>query len=317
MEDGQTSLESVLGNNPPPPPPPAAPVAVPGAAVPAGAPPASAAPVPGQTPTDPTAERAGLLATVSAERQRRQTAEAQLAYLMGQGHRTQQPGQASAPPPPPAPAMPDRKDYASDMEFLTDYTAWVTEQTVSERLQQAREQDAADRRQQQVMQAQQDRQAALVQAANTAVISGTAKYQDYTAVVNQGLAPFLAVSPALHEGLLDLGDMAFEVAYFLARNPAESGKLLQLKTTRALDRELGRLEDKVRLSLQTPAPTSGLPSLASLPGGQPAPAAPAVPAGLPIPQTLSQHRNAAGQFVSGAAAGWTGPTPLSEILPKR
>lgn len=306
--DGQRSLEAILGNTPPPapmPPAPPAPDAVPGGeSGVSGVPPA---PIPGPPPpSDPNAhQNAGLLAALQAERASRQRMEQDMARLLaaqGQGNRP------PAAPAAPAPQPPRRDQYATAEEFQVDYMAWLARESVSEVFQQFQQEDAQRRQQAQIQDAQQRRQFALESVATEARMSGLQKYPDYDATVNTGLAPFLHVSPALHEGLLDLGKMTFEVAYYLGKNPAKTAEIVQLGSSRAIDRALGLLEDQLKKAAVSPSPAPTLPPLA---GG-----APAVPGitNPPLPATLTQSRGANGQYASSAPPAWAGPKPLSEIL---
>lgn len=116
---------------------------------------------------------------------------------------------------------------------------------------------------------------------DAAVAKGQQKYRDFDAVINGGLAPFLTDSIREEIAASDVGD---DVAYWLGKNPAEAHRLASLDG-RALAREIARLETRVT---KPPAPQ--------------------------IPQTLTQARDARGQF---AQASYDGPTPLDAVLGRK
>ncbi len=308
--DGQRSMEEILGNTPPPAPTPPAPPAPgvgqgDGGTGAAGAPPA---PIPGPPAgTQEDRSNAGLLAALQAERAGRQRMEQELARALATMNRGNQP---SAAPPAPAPQPPRRDQYATPEEFQVDYMGWLARESVSEVFQQYQRENEQRQQQTRIQESHQRRVAQLETTAAQAHLSGIQKYQDYEQAVNVGLEPFLKLSPALHEGLLDLGGMTFEVAYYLGKNPAEAAKIVQLGSSRAIDRQLGILEDQLKKAAASPAPGPALPPLAGPPqvGG-----APAIPA-PPLPVTLTQSRGANGQYVGNAPPPWAGPKPLSEIL---
>jgi hypothetical protein len=295
--DGQKSLGDILGNNPPPASGEELSGGDPGVT---GVPPA---PNPAPPPVDPDANRnAGLIAALQAERLGRQRAEQIAAQALAQSGRGNTPPAA---PPAQAPQQPRRDQYASDMEFQVDYMAWLARETVSETFQQHQRENERRQEQTRLQQAHSNRVSELENTATQARMAGLQKYPDYDATVNTGLAPFLQLSPDLHEGLLDLKESTFEVAYYLGKNPAEAARIAQLGSSRAIDRQLGILEDKLKKA--TPSPAPALPPLSGggVPGAVPPP---------PLPVTLTNSRGANGQFQSGASAAWTGPKPLSEIL---
>lgn len=116
---------------------------------------------------------------------------------------------------------------------------------------------------------------------NAAVLRGQGKYRDFDAVINGNLAPFLNDQMREEIAASEVGEV---VAYWLGKNPAEAQRLSGL-TERALSREFARLEMKV-----------------------------SSPAKVEIPQTLTQARDARGQF---AQASYDGPTPLDAVLGRK
>lgn len=114
----------------------------------------------------------------------------------------------------------------------------------------------------QAEQQQQAHQAAL-QRVGEMVSKGQMKYRDFDAVINAGLGPFL--NPGMRDALAD-SDVGEEVSYWLAKNPAEAARISALPD-RQMVREVTRLEAKL-----------------------------AKPAAQELPQTLTQVRDARGQF---------------------
>jgi hypothetical protein len=130
-----------------------------------------------------------------------------------------------------------------------------------------------------------ERQQAEFQRSSEAVITaGRQKYADFDAVINDGLAP--ALTPALQQALVFAGGP--DVAYFLGKNPTEALRLAHLPPP-ALLVELGEL----RGSLKRPAAPAPAPRL---------------------PQTLTQTRDARGQF---ADREYAGATPLDAVLNRK
>jgi hypothetical protein len=113
------------------------------------------------------------------------------------------------------------------------------------------------------------------------VAAGQGKYRDFDAVINGGLAPFLTDSLREEIASSDVGD---DVAYWLGKNPAEAQRLASL-SARELARAFVKLEAK---AVKPPAPS--------------------------LPQTLTQARDARGQYQT---AGYDGPTPLDAVLSRK
>jgi len=214
----------------------------------------------------------------------------------GQRYGAPNPPPAAAPPPPAAETMPERRNYASAEEFQVDYMAWLVNQTVTEALQQQQQQDREERRRENLRLTQEQRVSQIQANLDATIVAGTAKYADFDARC-EVLRPFLQLSPALYEGLADLGEGAHDVAYHLGSNPAEAARLIQLKNPRIMFRELVRIGARIEVgSAALPTPALG-------------PAA--------FPGTLTQQRDARGQFAAAAAnmtPAWRGPTPLDVVI---
>lgn len=130
--------------------------------------------------------------------------------------------------------------------------------------------------QQKQAQREQDSQAQEFQrTADQTVAKGREKYRDFDTVINDGLGPFL--NPVLQQALV-LGG-GHEVAYWLGKNPTEAARVSQLPPMQMI-LEIGRIEAKMTL-----------------------------PEKVALPQTLTQARDARGQFQT-----YSGPTPLDDIV---
>lgn len=123
---------------------------------------------------------------------------------------------------------------------------------------------------------------AVQQRLNDTVAKGQVKYRDFDSVINGSLAPFL--TDALREEI-GHSEAGHDVAYWLGKNPAEAQRLSTLDA-RSLAREIVKLEGKVV------APTRPV-----------------------LPQTLTQVRDARGQFANAPA--YDGPTPLDAVLSRK
>lgn len=131
------------------------------------------------------------------------------------------------------------------------------------------------------VQKEQEKQAEdFAKAADETVSKGRSKYPDFDAVINDGLAPFL--NPVLREALIRGG--GHEVAYWLGKNPAEAARISQLPPM-SMVLEVGRLQAQAVQPERPPVP----------------------------PRTLTQERNAQGQF----KPVFGGPTPLDAIVARK
>lgn len=223
---------------------------------------------PAEQQEDPIEKRQkGLEAAVTAERRRRQELERQLAEF-------QQAQQATKPQAVEEPqGEPQRQDFADDSQYFRALAKYEAKQIV-----------AAERQEQTRARERQEQEAHMREfqkKSDETVNAGRAKFADFDAVINDGLAPFL--NPVLQEALIHAG--GHEVAYWLGKNPAEAARVSQLPPMQMV-LEIGRLESKVAAAEQQAKPL--------------------------IPKTLTQERNVAGQFVK--ADTYNGPTPLDAIL---
>lgn len=204
----------------------------------------------------------GQEAAIVAERRRRQELEQELQQL-----RSQLPKQETR-----TNEYPQREQFQSDEQFLQA----VIEQQAQQRFQEMLEKHEAQQRQK----AEQEQFLAAQKVADQRVKKGRAKYPDFDAVVNDGLAPFL--TPSLHQ-LIISSDVGEDLAHFLGTTPSEAARVADLPE-RQMIREVTLLEVKLKSEANKPAPV--------------------------IPQTLTQARNAAGRFEQPQSE----PTPLDAIL---
>lgn len=209
----------------------------------------------------------GIEAALIAERRKRQELEHRLQQLT-------QPKQQEAQQPKGEPQPAEFQTYEAYLAELARYNA---DQRWEERQRTHAEQEK--------QKAEQSRQMDMERAAFERIAQGQAKYADFDAVINDGLAPFL--TPALHEAIVT-ADGGHEVAYYLGKNPAEAARIAQL-SERAQARELGRLEERLLTQAAKPIKPT-------------------------IPQTLTQTRDTRGQF---AARPDNEPTTLDAILAPR
>lgn len=222
------------------------------------APDVSATPV--ETPEQRRAK--GQEAAIVAERRRRQELEQELQQL-----RSQLPKQETR-----TSDFPQREQFQSDEHFFQAVIEHQAEQRFQEKLSQHEAQQQQKAEQEQLLAAQ--------KVADQRVEKGRAKYPDFDAVVNEGLAPFL--TPSLHQ-LIITSDVGEDLAHFLGTTPSEAARIADMPE-RQMIREVTLLEVKLKSEASKPAPT--------------------------IPQTLTQARNAAGRFEQPQSE----PTPLDAIL---
>jgi hypothetical protein len=120
----------------------------------------------------------------------------------------------------------------------------------------------------------------LQRTAEETVKRGQEQFSDFDAVINAGLGPVL--TPVLQQTLF-LSERGHEVAYFLGKNPQEAQRVARMPPL-MLARELAFIEAKLTAPQETRRE---------------------------LPETLTQARNAKGQFQDAA---YSGPTPLDAIL---
>lgn len=175
--------------------------------------------------------------------------------------------------------VPKLADFKTQEDYLTAFAKHQAAVAWAER-------EQADKEAKQRA-AEEEHQANLARTANEVVKRGKLKFKDFDTVINDGLAPFL--NPAMHQALL-MGEQGHDVAYWLGNNPAEAERVSQMHPFH-MAREIGLIEAKLSAAPATAKPT--------------------------IPQTLTQARDARGQFTERTT--YDGPTPLNDILapPKR
>lgn len=212
------------------------------------------------TEEDPIERRIrGLEAAAAAERHKRQQMEQAYRQLQ---EKQQAPAKADGPP--------DPNEYQDNpQEYWRLLARYEAREELKQTLTAAQEQKQRE--------AQEAQQAEVQKRLDSVVMRGQAKFQDFDAVINSGLAPFL--SQTLREAIGE-SDVADDVAYYLGKNPQEAARIAGL-SERQMVRELTKLESK----LTTPKAPS-------------------------IPQTLTTARDSRGQFVPR----YDGPTPLDAIF---
>lgn len=185
---------------------------------------------PAETPDDH--KRKGQEAALLAERRRRQELEREMEELRRQA-------QPPQPKPEPVEGAPDPSKFDDYGEYMRAVSRWEAKQVLDEE-----RRNYAETQQQR---RQHDAQAQFQRATAEKVSAGQAKYQDFDAVINDGLAPFL--TPHLHTALID-SDIGEDVAYFLGKNPLEAERIAKLHPVAAA-REIGRLEAKLLQTTET------------------------------------------------------------------
>lgn len=214
--------------------------------------------------------RKGLEAAAVAERNKRQAAEARAQALEERIRQFEQQQQRQQP------ANTEGEPDPQDPRYQENPQAYWRDLARYEARQELKQQAEADKARQQ--QEEQDRvQLAFKERVQNVVEQGRTKFPDFDAVINSGLSPFL--NPTMHQAL-GLSDNGHETAYWLGKNPAEAARISQLPPM-LMVLELGRVAAKA-----------------------------SAPAPAPIPRTLTDVRNAAGQF----AARQSEITPLDAIL---
>jgi hypothetical protein len=213
--------------------------------------------------------RKGLETAVVAERRKRQEAEQRAAAIeaqLQQFMQQQQPREAK-----PDEGAPNPDNFQDNPQ---EYWRQLARYEARQELKADKERFEAERQQQ----AESAKQQKFMEAASNAVKAGQQEFDDFDAVVNQGLAPFL--SPVLQQALV-MTSNGHKVAYYLGKNPLEAARISQLDPMTMLI-ELGELRTK---AIANPKPS--------------------------IPRTLTTARDARGQFAQQA---FDGPTPLDAIL---
>lgn len=240
---------------------------------------------PTDEPQDDPIERhkKGLEAGIAAERTKRQAAEREAAELRAWKQQQEQRKAVEQPKTQEQAQEPKPEDFASDVEYFRAMVRFEAKQIrESEKAEEAQARAESEAREQ----AQQ-----MQRTADEVVTKGQQAYQDFDTVINSGLGPILAQETPqgqLFRQALLTGERAHEVAYFLAKNPDEAQRVYALPPLQMV-RAVSLIEaTKLDAMAETPA--------------QPKPN---------IPKTLTQARDARGQF---KPAAYDGPTPLDQIL---
>lgn len=249
------------------------------------------------TPTDEPQEaqddpierhKKGLEAGIAAERSKRQAIERERDEMRAriQQFEQQQRKAAEQPKPQEQAQEPKPEDFTSDVEYFRAMVRFEAKQIRdAEKAEEAQAKAESEAREQ----AQQ-----MQRTADEVVTKGQQAYQDFDTVINSGLGPILAQeTPQAHlfrQALLT-GKRAQDVAYYLGKNPEEAHRIFALSPLQMVD-EIAEIRlTKLDAMAETPTPQK-----------------------LNIPKTLTQARDARGQFKPGT---YDGPTPLDEILAKK
>lgn len=242
------------------------------------------------TPTDDKQEqddpierhKKGLEAGIAAERTKRQAAERELAELRAWRQQQEQQRKASEQPKTQE-QEPQESDYATPQEYIRALARFEAKQL--------REAEKAEEAQAKAEREAQEQAQQMQRTADEVVTKGQQAFADFDTVINSGLGPYLAQETPqgqLFRQALLTGERAHEVAYFLAKNPGEAQRVYSLAPLQMV-RAVSLIEaTKLDALAATPEPTK--------------------PA---IPKTLTQARDARGQF---KPAAYDGPTPLDDVL---
>lgn len=240
------------------------------------------------TPTDEPQEdpierhKKGLEAGIAAERTKRQAAERELAELRAWRQQQEQQRKASEQPKTQE-QEPQESDYATPQEYIRALARFEAKQ-----LREAEKaEEAAEKAESQAREHAQQMQ----RTADEVVLKGQQAFQDFDTVINSGLGPILAQeTPQAHlfrQALLT-GKRAHDVAYYLGKNPEEAYRIFAMQPLQMVD-EIAEIR-LTKLDEVTEAPSQAKPV---------------------IPKTLTQARDARGQF---KPAAYDGPTPLDDVL---
>lgn len=228
---------------------------------------------PAETPaTDDHVERhtKGLQAAAAAERAKRQAAEAK---AQAAEQRLQEFLQAQQQPQQQDTGAPDPNDPRFQ-DNPQEYWRLLARFEAREELKARDAQEQTQRQEREQREAQQ----AFKSRVDAVIAAGQTKFNDFDAVINDGLGPFL--NPTMQQAIA-LGKNGADVAYWLGKNPAEAHRISQLPPMVML-LELGEVAAKASSPVSKPS----------------------------IPQTLTGARNSQGQF----ARGYDGPTPLDAVF---
>lgn len=241
------------------------------------------------TPTDEPQEdpierhKKGLEAGIAAERTKRQAAERELAELRAWRQQQEQQQRKAVEQPKTQEQEPQESDYATPQEYIRALARFEAKQL--------REAEKAEEAQAKAEREAQEQAQQMQRTADEVVLKGQQAFPDFDTVINSGLGPILAQeTPQAHlfrQALLT-GKRAHDVAYYLGKNPEEAHRIYALSPLQMVD-EIAEIRlTKLDALAATPEPTK--------------------PA---IPKTLTQARDARGQFKPNT---YDGPTPLDDVL---
>lgn len=178
-------------------------------------------------------------------RQARQ-AERDAAYWRTLAERQATPQQAQ-----PEPAKPTPEKFGDYAEYVEALTEWKAEQKIRQTLG-ARDAEMAER-------AAQQAKAARAQTFEQRAIEARTAMPDFDSVVGSATTP---VAPHVMEAILD-SDVGPQIAYHLAKNPADAERLSAMPERAAL-REIGRIEASLARPA-APAPAPAAPKVTNAP----------------------------------------------------
>lgn len=135
---------------------------------------------------------------------------------------------------------PQRSEFSSYEDYVEAKALYKTEQRIEQRLK--AERDAREGEQKKVKQEESSK--AFRAKVEGLVEKGNEKYADFDAVVNDAVEDgLIAIDSALYHGLVE-SDLGHEIAYWLAKNPADAKRIAGLSAYRQVA-EIGKLEDKL------------------------------------------------------------------------
>lgn len=214
--------------------------------------------------------RKGLEAAAKAERERRQAAEARAEAAERKARELEM--QYRQPKPTPQPQTEDAKPLRS--QFQTE-DEWLD----------ARDAWRDRERERETIRARQE------QAERERVTRTESALAEAQKIEGFDLQAFMRVpvSEPMADAILD-SDAPGKLVHYLQQNPDEATRIAQMPSTARQIAALARIEDKLSAEPDAPTPEKKAPP--------------------ELPQTLTQARNAKGQF----EPAYSGPTPLNAIL---
>lgn len=227
--------------------------------------------------------RKGLEAGIAAERTKRQAIERERDEMRARLQQFEQQQRKAVEPAKAAEAEPAREDFASDADYF--------KALVKHEAKQLREAEKAEEAQERAYREAQEQAQQMQRTADEVVTKGQQAFPDFDTVINSGIGPLISQETQhahLFRTALLTGKRAHEVAYFLGKNPDEAQRIFSMPPLQMVD-ELAEIR-LTKLDVLTQAQAQTKPV---------------------IPKTLTQARDARGQFTDKA---YDGPTPLDAIL---